>query len=731
MKLKYGIFLALFISSSPNAELFWNDLYDEPRLLSLNMDKNNELLGFFKLSLNGDLKLLEIIDGDPTTTGVDSLLSGINMKECNAGHCDSISYIVFNKNTGVLEAITKKNDLKTDTESTKSFRLGLQSIASNDSLSTELSATTSLYDYQIVTDGLMQNNKHWDDSYRLNNAYIKKNMGDKVLMSGLFTTDNVNSGYNGSINAQAVSALGMSINSRDLRDSNSDVERNIFLSLTDESYVEVYKGDQMIDSLVLGSGLNKIDASLYPMGNYVVTIKVKSRITDKNYELEEYVYSSDIKRSYGIGFGLPYNSFESNLEGDTFYMSAFLNSPLTKATSYGVIFDLYGDQVNLGAKLNYNMDFLKLSVEPKLVEDDFSVNLNSAYSGEFSSINNYMLLEEDRFYSSTNLMIRLKDLKSLRLSHRYDNNQKTSNDLEYHELSLSYDKNYRWKGLNIRANYVISNRVERSADIDTTFGVNYSIGFDQSNNFDIGVSLRNNDGESSTFYNVGYQKRLDNDVLQSAFISANSDGKNSHLWDTGVNFDNEAIKGAVRVSGAAGKSNFDVTGNVSANLHSDFSNINVSSSTANSGLIVKLDNNSDDEVRMLSNFGHMTLKNGDNFIPSPAGENIDAAFFSDSNFELSRKNFSTKILENGYTFVDVSVMPTVTVIGRLITNDDSDMSSHLIKNHASETYANKNGYFMLNVDMENPNIIIGDKIIYIDLVDQDSNHPIYLEDIYI
>ena len=219
------------------------------------------------------------------------------------------------------------------------------------------------------------------------------------------------------------------------------------------------------------------------------------------------------------------------------------------------------------------------------------------------------------------------------------------------------------------------------------------------------------DGSRDNNGSITYTKTLDDHLLQSVSGTAIVDTYGVGLSGR-ASFQSDALHGDTYVQ----RSSFN--GSLSGGLNLA-STVAVGGSAAvlssqpqggGAGMIVDVDTDLDDITLRADDLtgGSARLRPGRNFVPITAYKNSTLAFDFDGNhppaahIQPARSNYHLN--KGGVGYRKISVMKTVTVLGRLIDEIGAPLKGHQVVNHASRAVSEVDGFFSMEMSASAPTL---------------------------
>lgn len=726
------VFICFLSSPAIASSVFWDELYSQPIAISVDVNSSENFTGYFKFS-EGELRLLEVLEGDAPDNIINSLEKGIDYKACTKTRpCNDIYYANYNKYSSHLNILYHQNNIKSN------------AIRDSSSIITDTNVVLAS-DYQslYLSNAFYVSENNWysslnyqrDDNtgkVRLADLYYIKKGVDYSLNVGLIDAQDALQGYIGNTSTGAYSLLGLGYVNEEQKITDV-TKKQLIVQLPTSSYVSIFRGQNLIDSLVLDSGVNIIDTSTYPRANYPVSIIIKPRDGGEKYELTDYVYNGNVSSSYGMNIGLLTDSQSLTGSGlSKLYTSHYVNKNIFDTFDVGYQGEFYGENITLGLYSKYSSNNFLFQYQTKYeYQKSNEVGINNFFSLSYSEgaffVGSTLTLDSlSDWYATSDMRYVLTPNDTFMLSYRRNEND------EFGNIGLTYNTSYDLFSSKVRVHYGV-NHSDNELVRNTSFFVKFAFDFNQSHGIDFNMNLSNSDGEQRNTYALGYSKDYDSYYLKRTYVNAQTDGENTS-WLSQAQFEHPNFNGSLSLSGNSYTSSIDTIATMSSTIYSDLSNISASSEQSNAGVVINVVNESQlDETVLLSSvqYGFKELKTGRNFIPVQPGNELSIDLSTSKNNFIDLKRINSTLSEGEVVFHDVTILPSVTVVGRVVSRKPETSSYGLkIENHISSTYTDGHGMFVLDMSKVHPTIIIQGKSYQVDL-SKAYEGVVYLDDIFI
>jgi hypothetical protein len=335
----------------------------------------------------------------------------------------------------------------------------------------------------------------------------------------------------------------------------------------------------------------------------------------------------------------------------------------------------------------------------------------------------YQLLPDGTRLRERNVFVGQTSTTSLSLNHRVNNKSSINSRLSYSQgnlegLGLDVGWTQRGTFLGSDANWRLS-VFDRPATSST--GDQRNRGIDLSVSVALGgpgeqwsgsLGTRSaRDGSRDNNGSLTYQKNFEDHLLQSVSGTATAD-----IYGVGLSgrasFQNDSVYGDTYVQRSSFNNN--VTGglNLASTVAVGGSKAVLSSQSqgAGAGMIVDVETDLDDITLRADDLtgGSARLRPGRNFVPITAYKSSTLAFDFDGNhppaatIQPARSNYHLN--KGGVEYRKISVMQTVTVLGRLIDEQGQPLKGHHVINHASRAVSEVDGFFSMEMTSGAPTL---------------------------
>jgi hypothetical protein len=518
----------------------------------------------------------------------------------------------------------------------------------------------------------------------------------------------------------------------------------IFVTANRQGSVEIYRNGLLINTQVVNAGLQSLDTRPLPGGIYDVEVRLveDGQITATTQEL---VYKPNNWRNHDERWR--YNVFagkESKLlsnwdEQDNGEMTA--GASVNYLLHPRVVVGLSGRRVKDHMQYGTSLD-LALANNASLYANIYQtedygtgVDLNGLYNYGAGSVvlnhnrswldtrNTYETLSDGTRIRQRNIFTGQTSNTSLSLNHRLDIKNSLNARLSYSQgfsegagvdlgwtqrtFLLGSDANWRLSLFDRPGTASTADKRNRGVDLTVSLALG---GPGEQWSASIGTRT-DRDGGRDNNASVTYRKDLQDHLLQSVSATASTDTYGVGMSGM-ANFSSERVEGDAFVLRSS--YNNDLTGGL--NLRNTFAlggqSVVLTSQYHGSGagMIVDVESDVDDIALRADDMtgGSTALRAGRNFIPITAYKSSSLSFdFEGShapaaNIEPPRTRYHLN--KGGVQYRKVSVMQTVTVLGRLIDAQGQPLKGHHVINHASRGVSEVDGFFSMEMTARSPTL---------------------------
>ncbi len=518
----------------------------------------------------------------------------------------------------------------------------------------------------------------------------------------------------------------------------------IHVTASRQASVEIYRNGLLINSQPVAAGLQTLDTRPLPGGIYTVEVRLieDGRTTATTQEL---VYKPNNWRNADERWR--YNSFIGR-------ESKLFSNWDEQATG----FLTYGVGVNYLAHPRVILGLSTRKVREKLqngVSVDWTLANNSSLYGnvyqtqdhgtgmDMQAMHSYghgsVILSHSRSWLDTRrtyevlsdgtrlrprtTFIGQASNSSLSLNHRLSNKNSISSRLAYSQgniegLGLDLGWNQRGQLFGSDANWRLSvfDRPGTAATGDKrNRGVDLSVSLSlggPGEQWSASLGTRTaRDGGRDNNASLTYQRTLEDHALQSVSATAIADTYGVGLSGRG-SFQTDALYGDAFVQRSSFNGDFSGGLNLSSTVAVGGRTVALSSQPhgQGAGMIVDVETDLDDITLRADDLtgGSTSLRPGRNFVPITAYKSSTLAFDFEgnhppaANIQPTRSNYHLN--KGGVDYRKISVMRTVTVLGRLLDAQGKPLKGHHVINHASRGISEVDGFFSMEMTTGAPTL---------------------------
>jgi hypothetical protein len=219
------------------------------------------------------------------------------------------------------------------------------------------------------------------------------------------------------------------------------------------------------------------------------------------------------------------------------------------------------------------------------------------------------------------------------------------------------------------------------------------------------------DGSRDTNASVGYRKDLQDHVLQSVAVTALTDTYGVGLSSL-ASFRTDAVNGDGFLQRSSYNGNFTGGLNLDSTVALGGSRMVMTSQYqgTGAGMIVDVESDIEDIALRADDLSGSSavLRPGRNFVPITAYKNSSVSFDFEgnhvpaANIEPARTRYHMN--KGGVEYRKISVMRTLTVLGRLVDPQGRPLKGHHIINHASRGVSEVDGFFSMEMNAGSPTL---------------------------
>ncbi|MBN2991055.1 CS1-pili formation C-terminal domain-containing protein [Pseudomonas cedrina subsp. fulgida] len=518
----------------------------------------------------------------------------------------------------------------------------------------------------------------------------------------------------------------------------------IYVTASRQAAVEIYRNGLLINTQPVAAGLQTLDTRTLPGGIYEVEVRLieDGVTTSTSQELvykpnnwrnpdERWRYSTFVGRetkllsnweeqrtgSMTYGAGVNYLAHPRVIVGlstrkvrEMMQYGTSIDWTLASATSlyanvyqtqdHGTGLDLQGmySYGHGSIVLSHNRSWLDTTRTFEILPDGTRVRTRNVFVGRTSN-------------SSLSINHRLSNKSSIssRLSHSQGNIEGVGLDLGWNQRSTVFgsDANWRLSVFDRPATAGTGDRRNRGVDLSVSLALG-----SPGEQWSASIGTRTaRDGTRDNNGSLTYQKTLDDHLLQSVSATAIADTYGVGLSGR-ASFQNDAVYGDTfvqrssyteRLSGGLNLSSTVAVGAQKAVLSSQHHN-------GGAGMIVDVETDLDNISLRADDLagGSAKLRPGRNYVPITAYKNSTLSFDFDgnhppaANIQPARTNYHLN--KGGVDYRKISVMKTVTVLGRLLDAQGKPLKGHHVINHASRAVSEVDGFFSMEMNAGSPTL---------------------------
>ncbi|WP_095058641.1 CS1-pili formation C-terminal domain-containing protein [Pseudomonas sp. Irchel s3f7] len=518
----------------------------------------------------------------------------------------------------------------------------------------------------------------------------------------------------------------------------------IYVTANRQGSVEIYRDGLLINTQSVPAGLQTLDTRPLPGGIYEVEVRLieDGQITSTSLEL---VYKPNNWRNLDERWR--YNLFagqESKLlsnwdqqESGSATAGASVNYLMHPRVILGLSTRQIRDKLQYGSSVDWTLaDRLSLYANVYQTQDHGTgLDVQSLYNYDSGSLvisHNRSWLDTTSLYdtlpdgtrvkqrnvfvgetsnSSLALNHRLNSKSSInaRVSHSEGNTEGVGVDLGWNQRTVLFGSDANWRLSLFDRPGSYSSGDERNRGVDLS--INLALGGPgQQITGSIGSRTAIEGGRDNNA-SLGWRKDLKDHVLQSVSVTALSDTYGLGMSGFG-SFGTDAITGDGFIQRSSYNGNFTGGLNVDSTLAIGAQKMMLTSQgdLRGAGLIVDVESDVDDVVLRADDFsgGSALLKPGRNFIPITAYQNSSVGFDFEGNHApaaaINPPRTRYHLNKGGIEYRKVTVMKTLTVLGRLVDGQGQPLKGHHVINHASRGVTEVDGFFSMEMHAGTPTL---------------------------
>ena len=518
----------------------------------------------------------------------------------------------------------------------------------------------------------------------------------------------------------------------------------VYVTAGRQASVEIYRNGLLINTQPVAAGLQTLDTRPLPGGIYEVEVRlIEDGLTTST--TQELIYKPNNWRNADERWR--YNTFvgrESRLlsnwdEQPTGFITygAGINYLLHPRAILGLSARKVREKMQYGTSIDWTLgNSLSLYANVYQTQDHGTgMDLQTLYSYGVGSVvfshnrswldttRTYELLPDGTRLRQRNVFVGQTSNTSLSLNHRVSNKSSINSRLSYSQgnlegLGLDVGWTQRGTFLGSDANWRLS-VFDRPATAST--GDQRNRGIDLSVSVALGApgeqwsaslgTRTARDGSRDNNGSLTYQKSFQDHLLQSVSGTATADTYGVGLSGR-ASFQNELLYGDTYVQRSSFNNNLSGGLNLASTVAVGGSRMVLSSQPqgGGAGMIVDVETDLDDITLRADDLsgGSARLRPGRNFVPITAYKSSTLAFDFDGNYppaatiQPARSNYHLN--KGGVEYRKVSVMKTVTVLGRLVDEKGQPLRGHHVINHASRAVSEVDGFFSMEMTAGAPTL---------------------------
>ncbi|AVE07380.1 pilus assembly protein PapC [Pseudomonas palleroniana] len=518
----------------------------------------------------------------------------------------------------------------------------------------------------------------------------------------------------------------------------------IYVTASRQASVEIYRNGLLLNSQAVAAGLQTLDTRPLPGGIYEVEVRLveDGRTTSTTQELvykpnnwrnadERWRYSSFLGReskllsnwdeqasgfmTYGASanylahprviLGLSTRKVREKLQNGVSVDWTLANATSVYANVYqtqdhGTGLDVQGLYSYGHGSLvaSHNRSWLDTRRTYETLPDGTRVRPRSTFVGQASN-------------SSLSINHRLSNKSSInsRLSYSQGNIEGLGLDLGWNQRGtvLGSDASWRVSVFDRPATASTGDKRNRGVDISVSLALG---GPGEQWSASLGTRTARDGGRDNNG-SLTYQRSLDDHFLQSVSATATADTYGVGLSGRS-SFQTEALYGDAFLQRSSFNDKLSGGLNLNSTVAVGAQNMVLSSQyhTGGAGMIVDVETDLDDITLRADDLagGSATLRPGRNFVPITAYKSSTLSFDFEGNhppaaaIQPARSNYHLN--KGGVDYRKISVMQTVTVLGRLLDAQGNPLKGHHVINHASRGVSEVDGFFSLEMHTGTPTL---------------------------
>ncbi len=517
----------------------------------------------------------------------------------------------------------------------------------------------------------------------------------------------------------------------------------IYVTANRQAAVEIYRNGLLINTQAVAAGLQTLDTRPLPGGIYEVEVRlVEDGLTTST--TQELVYkpgnwrNADDRWRYNLFAGREtklFSNWDEQASGAV-TAGASLNYLLHPRVILGLSARQVREQLQYGSSVDWTVaDNTSLYANVyQTREHGTGLDLQGLYSfgatnlvfshnrswldtrDTYETLPDGTRLRRNTFVGqasnsalSVNHRLDAKNTLNMRVSHSQGNVEGAGLDLGWsrHDSFFGSDANWRFSVFD-RPGSAGTND-QRNRGVDVSLSVNLGSDGRQISG-SIGTRTARDGGRDNNA-SITYRQNLTDHVLQSVSATAITDTYGVGLSGM-ANFSTEVVSG----DGFVQRSSFNGDFSGGLNLNSTFvagaGKMLLSSQYQGNGAGMIIDVETDlDEIALRADDlggGSAVLRPGRNYVPVSAYKSSSVSFDFEGNHppaaNIQPARSSYHLNKGGVDYRKITVMKTVTVLGRLLDERGAPLKGHHVINHASRGVSEVDGFFSMEMSASAPTL---------------------------
>ncbi|SFH09950.1 TcfC E-set like domain-containing protein [Pseudomonas sp. NFACC45] len=583
--------------------------------------------------------------------------------------------------------------------------------------------------------------------HAVHELHTQREMQDSFLRLGYFMpgSDGLNRQIR-SFGANPDTALGVMYGSSDSLVINNPKPSvyPIYVTASRQAAVEIYRNGLLINTQAVSAGLQSLDTRPLPGGIYEVEVRLieDGQTTATSQEL---VYkpnnwrSADDRWRYNLFAGREtklLSNWDDQPSGFT-TAGVGINYLLHPRVVWGLSTRQVQDKLQYGSSVDWTLPN-NTSLFANVYQTEqygTGMDLQALYSYGLGSVvashnrswldtrNTYEILPDGTRIRQRDVFVGQTSNSSLSVTHRLSNKSSINGRLFYSEGNIQgtgvdlgwtqrsklggSDANWRWSVFDRPGTSSTADRRNRGVDLSVSVALG---GPGEYWSGSIGTRT-SRDGTRDNNGSLTYRRDLQDHVLQSVSATVLADTYGVGLSGL-ASFDTDTVYGDGFIQRSSYNDNLTGGLNLSSTVAVGGQKIAFTGlpQSGGAGMIVDVETDLDDIVLLADDLtgGSTTLRPGRNFVPITAYQNSLLTFDFDgvhppaANIEPSRSRYHLN--KGGVDYRKVSVMRSVTVLGRLLDAQGQPLKGHHVINHASRGVSEVDGFFSMEMNASSPTL---------------------------